>query len=62
MWSLRIDDSSNVNGSGAGIVLESPTREKISYALNLEFLASNNEAEYEALLARLRIANEMRVE
>ena len=53
IWSLRIDGSSDVNGSGAGVILESPTREKISYALRLKFLASNNEVEYEALLAGL---------
>ena len=53
MWSLRIDGSSNVNGIGVGVILESPTGEKISYALRLEFLASNNEAEYEVLLAGL---------
>ena len=53
MWSLRIDSSSNVNESDASVILESPTREKINYALRLEFAASNNEAEYEALLIGL---------
>ena len=53
VWSLRIDGSSIVNGSGVGVILESSIGEKISYALRLEFLASNNEVEYEALLARL---------
>ena len=53
MWSLRIDGSSNMNGSGTGVILESPTGEKISYTLRLEFPASNNKAEYEALLAGL---------
>ena len=53
MWNLRIDGSSNVNRSGAGIVLEIPTGEKISYALRLEFPTLKNEAEYEALLVRL---------
>ena len=62
VWSLRIDGSSNVNGSGTDVILESPTVEKISYALSLEFLASNNEAKYEALLAGLCLAKEMRVE
>ena len=61
VWSLRINGSFNVNESGAGIILESPTREKISYALRLEFPVLNNEAEYEALLAGLRLAKEMRV-
>ena len=45
IWSLRIDGSSNMNESGMGIVLESPTGEKVCYALRLEFPASNNEAE-----------------
>ena len=58
VWSLRIDDSSNVNGSnvngsGACVILESPTREKVSYALRLEFPASNNEAKYKMLIAEL---------
>ena len=51
--SLTINGSFNMNGSGARAILESPMGEKISYALRLEFLASNNEAEYKALLARL---------
>ena len=62
VWSLRIDSSSNVNGSGAGVVLESLTGEKINYVLRLEFSSSNNEAEYEALLAGLWLAKEMRTE
>ena len=59
---MRIDGSSNVNESGVGIIRESSTGEKISYALRLEFLTSNNEAEYEALLVGLQLAEEMRVE
>ena len=61
VWSLRIDDSSNMNGSGTGIIPESLMREKINYALRLEFPASNNEAEYETLLSRLQLAREIRV-
>ena len=59
VWNLRIDGSSNVNGSGAGVVLESPTREKVRYALRLQFPATNNKAEYEALIAGLHLAKEM---
>ena len=62
MWSLRMDASSNVNGSGAGSILESPIGETISYALRLKFPASNNEAEYEVLQARLQLAKEIRAE
>ena len=62
IWSLRIDGFSNVNGSGAGVILESPTGEKVSYVLRIEFSASNNEAEYEALLVGICLAKEMSVE
>ena len=51
-----------MNRSGAGIILESPTGEKINNALRLEFPASNNEAEYETLLVGLQLAKEMKVE
>ena len=53
VWNLRINGPSNVNESGTSVILERPTREKISYAMRLEFPTSNNEAEYEALLAGL---------
>ena len=56
---MRIDGSSDVKGSGAGIVLESPMGEKVCYTLRLQFPASNNEAEYEALIAGLRLVREM---
>ncbi|KAL0427869.1 UNVERIFIED_CONTAM: hypothetical protein Slati_2961700 [Sesamum latifolium] len=48
---MYVDGSSTAIGSGAGIVLESHEGEKLEYAIKLEFSASNNEAEYEALLA-----------
>ena len=59
VWNLRIDGSSNVNRSGASIVLESPIGEKVRYALRLQFSATNNEVEYEALIAGLFLAKEM---
>ena len=51
-----------MNKSGTSIILESPTREKISYSLRLKFPTSNIEAKYEALLAELWLAKEMKVE
>ena len=59
VWNLRIYGSSNVNESGIGVVLESPMGEKVRYALRLQFLATNNETEYEALIAGLHLAREM---
>ena len=38
------------------IVLISPEKETLKYAIRLQFLATNNEVEYEALLTRLSLA------
>nr|GEU53407.1 reverse transcriptase domain-containing protein [Tanacetum cinerariifolium] len=43
-------------------ILTSPEEEEFTYALRFEFDASNNEAEYETLVAGLRIAEQMGIE
>ncbi|XP_027103060.2 uncharacterized protein [Coffea arabica] len=58
-WVLFVDGASSKEGSGAGLLLISPTGEELTYALRFDFPASNNEAEYEALLTGLRIAHQM---
>ncbi|GJR34316.1 reverse transcriptase domain-containing protein [Tanacetum coccineum] len=58
-WKLR-----NNEGSELGLIPDSAPVSIVveySYALRLNFSNSNNEAEYEALLAGLRIAKEMQV-
>lgn len=60
-WVLFTDGSSCAEGSGAGLILTSPDGTESTYALRFEFIATNNEAEYEALLAGLRIATQMGV-
>nr|GEU53202.1 reverse transcriptase domain-containing protein [Tanacetum cinerariifolium] len=60
-WTLFTDGSSYVDGSGAGLILTSPEGVEFTYALRFQFTASNNEAEYEALVAGLRIAAQMGV-
>ena len=55
-WILFTDESSCVDGSGAGLILTNPEGMEFTYALRFEFTAMNNEAEYEALIAGLRIA------
>nr|GEW04094.1 reverse transcriptase domain-containing protein [Tanacetum cinerariifolium] len=60
-WTLFTDGSSCLKGSGAGLILTSPKGEDFTYALRFEFDASNNEAEYEALVAGLRISEQMGV-
>ncbi|XP_068476567.1 uncharacterized protein [Phaseolus vulgaris] len=60
-WSLSVDGSSNQQGSGAGIVLEGPDGVLIEQALRFAFKGSNNQAEYEALIAGMLLAKEMGV-
>ncbi|GJW49299.1 reverse transcriptase domain-containing protein [Tanacetum coccineum] len=61
-WTLFTDGSSCVDGSGAGLILTNPEGTEFTYAMRFRFEATNNEAEYEALIAGLRIAEKMGVE
>nr|GEX44941.1 reverse transcriptase domain-containing protein [Tanacetum cinerariifolium] len=58
---LFTDGSSCVDGSGAGFILTNLEGVEFTYALRFQFAASNNEAEYEALVAGLRIATQIGV-
>ncbi|GKB99028.1 reverse transcriptase domain-containing protein [Tanacetum coccineum] len=60
-WTLFTDRSSYANGFGAKLILTNPEGTEFTYALRFRFNATNNEAEYEALIAGLRIAEQMRV-
>ncbi|GAV75196.1 RVT_3 domain-containing protein [Cephalotus follicularis] len=62
MWKLSVDGSSCVTGSEAGLVLTSPDGWTLKYALRFGFKATNNETEWEALIARLTIANHFEVQ
>ncbi|XP_072076436.1 uncharacterized protein [Arachis hypogaea] len=58
-WTLYIDGASNSKGSGAGILLEDEQGTALEQSLQFTFHASNNQAEYEALIAGLRLAHTM---
>ncbi|GJT41458.1 reverse transcriptase domain-containing protein [Tanacetum coccineum] len=58
---LFTDGSSCVDGSGAGLILTNPEGAKFTYAMRFRFEATNNEAEYEALIVGLQIAEQMGV-
>ncbi|XP_059627060.1 uncharacterized protein LOC132269842 [Cornus florida] len=55
------DGSSNQMGAGIGIQLRTPEGTTLSQAIRLEFNATNNEAEYEALIAELKLAKELKI-
>ena len=58
-WILHVDGSSYVRGAGVGIVLTSPTGNTASRAVRCNFKETNNESEYEALIAGLTLAHQM---
>jgi len=62
VWLLSVDGSSNLKGSGTGIILEGPRDILIEQSLRFKFKASNNQAEYEALIAGMNLAAEMGAE
>ena len=62
IWRLFVDGAANAQGSGAGLILISPEGTDIEYALRFGFRASNNEAEYEIVIARLNLAHSMEVD
>jgi ribonuclease HI len=56
---MYFDGSLTLEGAGAGFLLISPNGDKLRYALQLHFRATNNIAEYEALLHSIRAAVEL---
>ena len=58
-WELYVDGAANQRGSGVGLVLVSPERITIEKSLRLNFSATNNEAEYEALLMGIMMVQKM---
>jgi hypothetical protein len=58
-WTLYFDGSVMKTGADAGLLFVSPLGEHMRYAVCLHFPASNNMAEYEALLCGLKIAIEI---
>ncbi|KFK29522.1 hypothetical protein AALP_AA7G145500 [Arabis alpina] len=61
-WQLHVDGSSSQSGFGVGIRLTSPIGEILEQSFRLGFKASNNEAEYEAILAGMRFARALNIE
>ncbi|GKV48101.1 hypothetical protein SLEP1_g54937 [Rubroshorea leprosula] len=60
-WTLYIDGASSSKGSGAGALLISPDGYRSEHALKFNFDATNNMAEYEALLLCLQLALELKL-
>jgi ribonuclease HI len=61
LWTMYFDGSLMKSGAGAGLLFISPLEKHVRYVLRLHFPASNNMAEYEALVNGLHIAIELGV-
>ncbi|GKV04476.1 hypothetical protein SLEP1_g16631 [Rubroshorea leprosula] len=60
-WTLYVDGASSSKGSGAGALLIGPEGYRSEHALKFNFDATNNMAEYEALLLGLQLALELKI-
>ena len=61
-WKLSVDGASNAQESGAGLILTSPEGIDIEHALRFGLHTSNNESEYEAIIAGLNLAHSLEVD
>ncbi|GKA73323.1 reverse transcriptase domain-containing protein, partial [Tanacetum coccineum] len=61
-WKLYTDESLSMEGSRADLMVVSPKGTEFTCALKFEVTATNNKVEYEAIIAGLRIAKEIKIE
>lgn len=59
-WELYVDGSLNDNGAGAGLMLINLEGHKVHSSPRFGLKASNNEAEYDALISGLKLAKELK--
>ena len=55
-WTLNVDGASRQTGADIGLQLKSLVEENIEQEIRLGFSSSNNELEYEAILAGIELA------
>jgi len=63
-WIMYFDGAFSLQGAGAGVLLVAPTGEHLKYVVQMQFPreeSTNNIAEYEGLLAGLRITADLGV-
>ena len=58
-WKVYVDGAANQKGFGVGLVLISPEKLVVEKLLRLGFSATNNEAEYKALLEGMSMVHKM---
>ena len=60
-WTVDTNGSSTIGIGGVGVILLSLKKDILKYEVQLQFLATNNEAKYESILTGLRIAKALGV-
>ncbi|XP_075670113.1 uncharacterized protein LOC142639861 [Castanea sativa] len=60
-WTLYVNGSSTIGVGGVDVTLLSPDKDILKYGVQFQFPATNNEAEYEAVLTDLRVAKALGV-
>jgi hypothetical protein len=58
-WIVHVYGSSARSRSGVGIIFRNPEGQEFGFAIKLDFVTTNNEAEYEAVIADLALSREM---
>ena len=56
VWKIHVDGSSNSRENGVGVIIIDPGKVKLCYTLQFGFKTLNNEAEYVAIIASLRMS------
>jgi ribonuclease HI len=59
---MYFDGSYTLKGVGAGVMLITLEGDILKYAIQLEFLATNNILEYEGLVMGLRLAKDLSIQ
>jgi hypothetical protein len=60
-WVMYFDGSYTLKGAEAGVVLIPPESDVLNYAIQLEFLATNNILKYEGLVTGLRLTKDLSI-
>ncbi len=55
-WTMAFNSALNSQGAGTGFILTSLTGDQFKHAIHLNFRATNNTAEYKALLVEIKAA------
>ncbi|GAA0146457.1 hypothetical protein LIER_06405 [Lithospermum erythrorhizon] len=61
-WVVHVDRARNIKSSGAGIIIQGPDEITMEYTLRFSYETTNNEAEYEAMIAGLMLVKSLGVQ